>query len=357
MASKLPTVSHSGEGYGQEVSCTNSVSKVLISIDDTALLHSPVEAARARSLNRLDNFDEGDPGIDIYRCPSFPRLQKRCGSQIDSQTNCSMTHLETNSISPRVSTDNLTNISRDDADSGDILEYVTGYAGLMRSVSSKTVDELPPLDFPVSQFERLGHHYLSPQQANVDKTPQPVSRSTSCPSMAYVRRSPSPCPARIAPPTPNPEQRAQVGGVPGVRDEPNELNADAGASVPDGSRPQGRDVQEGPSGAGRASDELAFNNICEEHPMHTKRLLEKQRVRLSLIKQNGEFYKNRELSLESRSAEERTSKEGNFVNIRDIPSAVAEKVMDKTSSNTRAVHTVQKKCLQWLNSLDNDDSS
>ena len=159
MATEFPSVTQVGNARtSANVMAGHNNSKVIISIDDTALLHSPIEPIRALSLNRLDSLDDG--GTKVYRCPSFPRLQKRCNSQLDSITNCSMTHLEANSMSPRWSTDDLTNITRDDYHSRDHLSLGEN-PGLICSVSSRMVDELPPLDFPVTQFERLGHAYLS----------------------------------------------------------------------------------------------------------------------------------------------------------------------------------------------------
>ena len=318
-------------------------SKVVISIDDTALLHSPIEPIQALSLNRLDSLNNGGP--EVYRCPSFPRLQKRSSSQLDSITNCSMTHLETNSMSPRWSTDDLTNIIRDDFHSRDRLS-LGEYPGLIRSVSSRTVDELPPLDLPVTQFERLGHAYLSPNQKFADKLPQPVSRSTSCPSMAYARRSPSPHSIKSQEPTrqDKPELTVVIDGpVNHVGEVPIELPTPSEQTLPsEKGMDQGKQI--------RAS-------ACEEHLIHTKRLLEKQRQRLSLIKQNGELHRKRAAT----AANSVTGCDGgseqkvdNYVNIGDIPSAMAEQVMDKKVHCTRGV---QKKCLQWLNSLDNDDSS
>ena len=106
-------------------------------------------------------------------------------------------------------------------------------------------------------------------------------------------------------------------------------------------------------------DKRVGGSACEEHPMHTKRLLEKQRQRLSLIKQNGELHQKRAAAAAAANSD--TGRGGgsgqkvdNYVNIGDIPSAMAERVMDKEVHCTRGV---RKKCLQWLNSLDNDDSS
>ena len=342
MASELPSVSQAGTAYtSADVMAGHNNSKVLISIDDAALLHSPIEPIRARSLNRLDSLDDGGP--EAYRFPSFPRLQKRCNSQLDSIANCSMTHLETNSMSPRVSTDDLTNITRDDFHSRDRLS-LGEYSGLIRSVSSRMVDELPPLDFPVTQFERLGHAYLSPNQKFADKLPQPVSRSTSCPSMAYTRRSPSPHSKKSPEPskTDKPELTVVIDGPADHEGEvPIELPAPSEQNTPGEKRMD--------------QDKRVGDSACEEHPMYTKRLLEKQRQRLSLIKQNGELHQKQT------SANSDTGRGGgsgqkvdNYVNMGDIPSAMAERVMDKKVHCTRGV---RKKCLQWLNSLDNDDSS
>ena len=112
-----------------------------------------------------------------------------------------------------------------------------------------------------------------------------------------------------------------------------------------------------PAEKGMDQGKVAGGRACEEHPMHTKRLLEKQRQRLSLIKQNGELQQKpatATVNSETDSGVGSGQKVDNYVNIGDISSAVAERVMEKKVHGTRGV---QRKCLQWLNSLDNDDSS
>ena len=344
MATEFPSVTQVGNARtSANVMADHNNSKVIISIDDTALLQSPIEPIRALSLNRLDSLDDGGP--KVYRCPSFPRLQKRSNSQLDSIANCSMTHLEANSMSPRWSTEDMTNIMRDDFHSRDRLS-LGEYPGLIRSSSSRTVDELPPLDFPVTEFERLGHAYLSPNQKFA--LPQPVSRSTSCPSMAFYRRSPSPHSMKSAEPTRPDKPELTV-----VIDGPANHEGEVPIELPTPSE------QTLSSEKGMDQGKQIRGSACEEHPMHTKRLLEKQRQRLSLIKQNGELHRKQAAAAAAANSE--TSCGGgsgqnvdNYVNIGDIPSAMAERVMDKKVHCTRGV---RKKCLQWLNSLDNDDSS
>ena len=313
MASELSSVSQAGIAHtSADVMAGHNNSKVLISIDDASLLHSPIEPIRARSLNRLDNLDDG--GSEAYPFPSFPRLQKRCNSQLDSIANCSMMHLETNSMSPRVSMDDLTNITQDDYHSRDRLS-LGEYPGLIRSVSSRAVDELPPIDFPVTQFERLGQPYLSPNHMFVDTLNQPVSRSTSCPSMAYTRRSPSPYSKKSPEPskTDKPELTVVIDGPVNHEGEvPIELPA------PSEQNTHGEKIMD--------QDKHVGDSACEEHPMYTKRLLEKQRQRLSLIKQNGELHQKQAAVIAAANSD--TGRVGgsgqkvdNYVNMGDIPSA------------------------------------
>ena len=69
MASELSSVSQAGIAHTSvDVMAGHNNSKVLISVDDASLLHSPIEPIRARSLNRLDSLDDGGP--EVYRFPS-----------------------------------------------------------------------------------------------------------------------------------------------------------------------------------------------------------------------------------------------------------------------------------------------
>ncbi len=310
---------NSGGGSGKQV----SDNKVLISVNNTDVLQNHEGGPKTPSLDRLEILDEGEDSqsTELYKCSSFSRLPKRyADSDMDVNTNCSMTHLETSSISPRVSTTNLTNLTRDDyMSSRDRLTLGT-QLGLVRSISSRTVDELPPLDIPLIQTRGMGpdsHRYLSPTYDGTGRVPL-VSRSTSCPSMAYARRSPSQSPrAGQSPRVPHKD------GIPGV-----------GEHLPRPGKPS-EDLAEAAEGEAPAEDTKANPAVTAD--------------------QVDQPTSNHSPAPEANGSN--NTSQGAVLNIRDIPSSVAEKVISEQSAyKPERTENVRRKCLRWLNSLDLEDN-
>ena len=331
-----------------------SSDRVLISIDNTALLHSSGEPLRAQSLNRLDNVHEGaqenpggcqgDPQAAIYKCPSFPRLPGRITPE--ARTFSGTTHADSDSISPRVSTDNLTTHDWD-KDRLSLGCPVT----LTRSVSARTVDNLPPLDLSIhtvkgamdTSVSKQANQFLSPHMTGDGQTSL-VSRSTSCPSMAY-RRSPSASP--LSPESPQARRHA---GVTNAAYTPGDGNANISQAcrLSEDVNLEGEVIRDLPV---EPSPAQVFPDFVQPAGQD-KRSQDVGEKSSAAVRYNGEV-RQRSAGCSNRRDKARSA----FVNIGDIPSTIAQKVISEQHGLAGLPQTdrnVKAKCLQWLNSIDQD---
>ncbi|ELT98856.1 hypothetical protein CAPTEDRAFT_195888 [Capitella teleta] len=262
-------------------------------------LMTQADRMQAQSLGRLDNLPCETPAAAVdgassglYKCPSFPRIHGRMTPE--ARTFSDTTPAESDSISPRVSTDNLTGLDWDN----DRLT-LGGPVTLTRSVSARIVDSLPPAGDAETGASIPGNkpgQFLSPH-LTVDGQSSLVSRSTSCPSMA-IKRSSSASP--LSPLSPQDSRRMAT-------------SADAG-----------RDAMHAIQLGGGAA------------PMDEGRLPDSSGVTRT------------ERSTACKSA---------FINIGDLAStrhSTATTAAAGLSSLPQTDRNVKVKCLQWLNSIDQD---
>jgi len=174
--------------------------KILISInDDPASFtdhgfsegHVGTDPIRAQSLNRLDGMlQDNDARISnayyMYKCPSFPGLDRVMSA---SARSISITHLETDSISPRVST---TTISQDLED--ERLNFsILGLDDFMQPARSASARFTKTRTVPQSHAGVNLDSFVSYGPNSVTLTELrkgiKVCRSTSCPTVEYARRA------------------------------------------------------------------------------------------------------------------------------------------------------------------------
>ena len=295
---------------------------VLISVDDTALLQDSGEPLRAQSMSML-NTDDCSNERGINKWPSFPRLGSKQSASLNDARTYSTTNLYTDSLSPRVSLDNL---SVGDERSRSRLSLQE--CGLVRSSSARGFDTLPPLDSGGSQLRQNSGHFLSPTSGAEDRLL--VSRSTSCPSMSNMPKSCSP--SSVSPRNPaSPSKRLPPYSPGGTRDVDLE----------------GEVIQDLPVEPGQNFPDLFLEENSRDtttkgkRPMHTRRVREK-------------------LGLDPPASPSPRSSGGkkdgfDVVNIGDIPTHLAQRVISEQDIYRPELDDkVREKCLQWLNSLDHE---
>ena len=320
----------------EECTANREMDRVIISVDDTDVVQGRAESPRAQSLSRLNVISDMEDGQHMSKWPSFPRLGRQIAGMAD---NNSTTNLYTDSVSPRVSMENLTlgesPKERNRLSLGD-------YGGLIRSASAKAVDSIPPQDSPSgSPKQKVSSYYLSPvtggDGANL------VSRSTSCPSMACVPNSRSPAHSHCSH-SPGTPQRRILPSTPaeGEVDKDVDLEGEEIADLP---------IEPGQNFPDFFPEEEKPNpgrDSVDERPLHTRRLREKALKEKYVPKYNGEC------RLKSPPQKKNDLPFG-YLNIGDIPPSLARKVIsEKDVYRPEVSHDVQEKCLQWLNSLDNE---
>jgi len=343
-----------------------------------------LEPIRAQSLNRLDSMIQGDNmhcsgsgAYYVYKFPSFPSLDRNASG--GSARTLSTAHLETDSLSPRVST---TTLSQD-------LEYErlsfgqedTRFPTQSAGGSKVMENESPDVRSQEASIDPRPTRTVPTFVTNlVPRKSSKVCRSTSCPSIEYARRCIAGPGGMILYREDSSVTDAECG--PGVRrvyvtnrDGPNhlssrlrdDLNVDLVGEVI-------LDLPVQPlkhypnfipevikEDVGASSKKLP---ICRDS-VDIKRAVVKLDSSLSAIasslntsKRHGDRFKTSSLfqhDCRSTSSSGHHQRECAFVNIGDMPPNVVHHVIsDHHEYRQRAPHLVQIKCLQWLNSLDND---
>ena len=310
--------------------------KVRICVDELGVIPDPgnKEPIRALSLNRLNISGDRDREVEpLYKCPSFPRLSSRYQrGHRNHSTELYPNTQHADSVSVQPSLDNLSpGVESDD------------HGGMLpRCSSARAVgegDRLPPLDYN-NRPGSSNHLSVTPASAS-----QLVARSTSCP----VIHPDSPR-ARSSHGSPrhSPQLLPQGPAEPDLEGEViTDLPIEAGQTFPDFFP-----VPEEPriNSSSSSSTNLPF----EEHPMHTRRIRERPSGDLAQYS-NGRMTKTLRKKSSMMAA---TAHKDGFLNIRDIPSSLAQKVIleqDVAPFVPEQRDKVQVKCIKWLNTLNNNN--
>ena len=317
------------------VSLVMALDKVRICVDELGVVPDPgnKEPIRALSLNRLDISErEVEP---LYKCPSFPRLSQRhhpSHRHLRTRTDpSSLRHADSVSVQPTLSP------GREDE-----------LGALPRCSSARAVGEKEG-HLPALEYRPGSSNLLSPPP--VAGTGNPVARSTSCPAI----HPNSPHAPRSGIGSPHHGSRQGSSQLPSHQEPPddvdlhgeviNDLPIEASQTFPDFF----------PLPVDRHPPCTHF----EEHPMHTRRIRERTSIDPSLqFKDSSTWHAPPHQPSRKKPTGAAPQKDG-FLNIGDIPSALAQKVILEQDSPFMLEHRdkIQVKCMKWLNTLNNNNSS